>query len=77
MGGAGGAEAEVDVGFSCQVRAAQKQLRLTVSVDPAVPEELHGDPNRIQQCLLNLGNRMLNPKPQTPNPEGERTRGRY
>ena len=53
---------EVNVGFSCQVRVAQKQLRLTVSVDPAVPEELQGDPNRIQQCLLNLGNPDAQPQ---------------
>ena len=63
MGGAGGewkvAEVEVNVGFSCQVRVAQKQLSLTFSVDPAVPEELRGDSSRIQQCLLNLGTRIL------------------
>ena len=49
----------MNVGFSYQVRVAQKQLSLTFSVDPAVPEELYGDPNRIQQCLLNLGTRIL------------------
>ena len=48
-------ESGVYVVFSCQVRVAQKQLSLTFSVDPAVPEGLYGDPNRIQQCLLNLG----------------------
>ena len=52
----------MNVGFSCQVKVRQKQLRFTFSVDPAVPEELYGDPNRIQQCLLNLGNPDAQPQ---------------
>lgn len=37
-----------------QVRAAQKQLVLNWEVASGVPEGLLGDPNRLQQCILNL-----------------------
>jgi signal transduction histidine kinase/DNA-binding NarL/FixJ family response regulator len=35
-------------------RAAAKQLALSVSIDPALPKFLHGDPTRLRQILLNL-----------------------
>lgn len=35
-------------------RAAEKGLELAVELDPAVPEMLVGDPNRVRQVLTNL-----------------------
>jgi osomolarity two-component system sensor histidine kinase NIK1 len=37
-----------------QVRANQKQLKLSWEVDQNVPEHLVGDAGRLQQCLINL-----------------------
>ena len=37
-----------------EVRARQKGLRLRVSLDPAIPKRLRGDPHRLRQVLLNL-----------------------
>ncbi len=39
---------------SLSARAEAKKLGLAASVHPAVPQELHGDPNRLQQVLVNL-----------------------
>ncbi len=36
------------------VRAAEKGLRLDVSLDPSLPQIVQGDPNRLRQVLLNL-----------------------
>src|SRR5262249_57844370 len=36
------------------VQARAKGLALTCHVDPAVPEALVGDPNRLRQILVNL-----------------------
>jgi PAS domain S-box-containing protein len=36
------------------VRAVEKQLSLVWAVDPAVPNDLIGDPTRVRQVLLNL-----------------------
>ena len=35
-------------------RAAEKGLALVATVDPALPEFLHGDPARVEQIILNL-----------------------
>jgi two-component system sensor histidine kinase/response regulator len=37
------------------VQAHAKGLELTVSIDPAVPAYVRGDPGRLRQILLNLG----------------------
>jgi signal transduction histidine kinase/CheY-like chemotaxis protein len=37
------------------LQAHAKQLELTVSIDPRVPERVRGDPGRLRQVLLNLG----------------------
>jgi signal transduction histidine kinase/HPt (histidine-containing phosphotransfer) domain-containing protein/ActR/RegA family two-component response regulator len=37
------------------VKAGEKNLTLTCSVDDQVPDVLHGDPVRLRQILLNLG----------------------
>ena len=35
-------------------RASRKGLRLTMEIDPAIPAQLHGDPLRLGQVLLNF-----------------------
>lgn len=45
---------DVQVPF-LQVRANQKQLKVSWAVDENVPEHLMGDAGRLQQCLINLG----------------------
>lgn len=41
------------------VKAQDKKLLVTHSVDEAIPAGLRGDPNRLQQILLNLGNNAV------------------
>ena len=41
------------------VQAAAKQVELMVNVDPAVPERIIGDPQRLRQILLNLGSNAV------------------
>ncbi|MGH8174716.1 MAG: two-component regulator propeller domain-containing protein [Steroidobacter sp.] len=43
-----------DVAALIAFQAASKQLELIVNVDPALPERVLGDPQRLRQCLLNL-----------------------
>ena len=40
---------------SLQVRAAQKDLDFMWEVESDVPQELVGDPSRLQQIVINLG----------------------
>ena len=42
-----------------QMQAAQKNLMLTLDIDPAIPPWLRGDPLRLGQVLLNLSNNAL------------------
>jgi signal transduction histidine kinase/DNA-binding NarL/FixJ family response regulator len=41
------------------VRAQDKLLRLNCSIGDEVPSRLRGDPNRLRQILLNLGNNAI------------------
>jgi two-component system sensor histidine kinase/response regulator len=43
-----------DVGTLLGLQAASKHLDLIVNVRPDVPDRVHGDPQRIRQCLINL-----------------------
>jgi PAS domain S-box-containing protein len=43
-----------DVGSMMALQAAAKNLELIVDVDVNVPARVHGDPQRIRQCLINL-----------------------
>jgi two-component system, sensor histidine kinase and response regulator len=43
-----------DVGTLLGLQAAAKHLELIVNVRPDVPDRVHGDPQRIRQCLINL-----------------------
>jgi len=43
-----------DVATMLAFQAAQKNVELIVDIQPGVPEFVHGDPQRIRQCLLNL-----------------------
>lgn len=44
-----------DVGRLLAIQAHAKGLELTLSVDPALPELVTGDPARLRQILVNLG----------------------
>src|SRR5690606_4073064 len=44
-----------DVGRVLALQAHRKGLELAVNIDPALPDAVKGDPNRIRQILLNLG----------------------
>ena len=48
-----------DVVNIIQVKATQKNLILNVNVDPATPENLHGDEMRIQQIMINMLNNAV------------------
>ena len=41
------------------MRAREKGLELTLSVDPALPSRVNGDPARLRQVLLNLGSNAV------------------
>ncbi|BBN83205.1 hypothetical protein PA25_31900 [Pseudoalteromonas sp. A25] len=41
------------------VKAQEKGLKMSVSLDPQIPEQLYGDPLRISQVLLNLGSNAI------------------
>ena len=43
-----------DVGSTLAFQAAAKGLELIVNVQPSVPAQVIGDPQRIRQCLINL-----------------------
>ena len=43
-----------DIGMAMAVHAAAKDLELIVNVDPAVPDRVLGDPQRLRQVLTNL-----------------------
>lgn len=43
-----------DVASTLAFQAAEKKLELIIDVDPAVPERVAGDPQRLRQCLINL-----------------------
>ena len=44
-----------DVGRVLALQAHRKGLELALNIDPALPDAVKGDPNRIRQILLNLG----------------------
>ena len=44
-----------DVGRVLALQAHSKGLELALNIDPALPDAVKGDPNRIRQILLNLG----------------------
>jgi PAS domain S-box-containing protein len=44
-----------DVGRVLALQAHRKGLELALNIDPALPDSVKGDPNRIRQILLNLG----------------------
>jgi two-component system sensor histidine kinase/response regulator len=43
-----------EVGSAMQFQAAEKKLKLSLTVAPDVPPRVMGDPQRIRQCLINL-----------------------
>ena len=43
-----------DVGSMMALQAASKGLELIVDIHPDVPARVHGDPQRVRQCLINL-----------------------
>jgi signal transduction histidine kinase len=63
-------------------RAEQKGVLMTVEIDPAVPQTILGDPLRLRQILINLGNNAVKFTDQgsihvtvrlQPHPDGEQT----
>jgi signal transduction histidine kinase len=48
-----------DVSHSLALGAQKKGVELVCAVDPALPEVIYGDPARIRQILLNLGNNAV------------------
>ena len=48
-----------DTAHLLAIQAHAKGLELIISVDPLVPERLVGDPGRVRQVLLNLGNNAI------------------
>jgi len=48
-----------DAALLLAVQAHAKGLELITSVDPSLPERLVGDPGRLRQVLLNLGNNAI------------------
>jgi len=43
-----------NIGSAMAFQAASKGLELIVNVHPEVPDRVHGDPQRLRQCLINL-----------------------
>ncbi|MBC7982518.1 MAG: response regulator, partial [Candidatus Obscuribacterales bacterium] len=43
-----------DVGATMAFQAAARGLELVVNVHPDIPDRVHGDPQRLRQCLINL-----------------------
>nr|WP_246239957.1 two-component regulator propeller domain-containing protein [Pseudoalteromonas caenipelagi] len=41
------------------IKAQEKDLKISVSIDPHIPHQLCGDPLRISQVLLNLGSNAI------------------
>ena len=48
-----------DVSHSLALGAQKKGVELVCALDPALPEVIYGDPARIRQILLNLGNNAV------------------
>jgi PAS domain S-box-containing protein len=48
-----------DVGRMLALHAHRKGLELALNIDPSLPDSVKGDPNRIRQILLNLGNNAV------------------
>jgi signal transduction histidine kinase/CheY-like chemotaxis protein/HPt (histidine-containing phosphotransfer) domain-containing protein/streptogramin lyase len=48
-----------DVAHLLAIQAEAKGLELIVSIDPLLPEWVMGDPGRMRQILLNLGNNAI------------------
>jgi signal transduction histidine kinase/ligand-binding sensor domain-containing protein/DNA-binding response OmpR family regulator len=48
-----------DAAHLLAIQAHAKGLELITSVDPSLPERLVGDPGRLRQVLLNLGNNAI------------------
>jgi len=42
-----------------ELRAAEKSLPVRLWVDPELPDEFYGDPDRLRQVLLNLGHNAI------------------
>jgi signal transduction histidine kinase/ligand-binding sensor domain-containing protein/DNA-binding response OmpR family regulator/HPt (histidine-containing phosphotransfer) domain-containing protein len=48
-----------DVAHLLAIQAEAKGLELIVNIDPLLPERVVGDPGRVRQILLNLGNNAI------------------
>ena len=48
-----------DIAEILAIRSREKRLDITCLIDPAVPGHLRGDPCRLRQILLNLGNNAV------------------
>ncbi len=48
-----------DVRQTLQPRADQKQIALTTELDPTLPRRVIGDPQRLEQIILNLGSNAI------------------
>ncbi len=48
-----------DVAHLLAIQAEAKGLELIVSIDPLLPDWVKGDPGRVRQILLNLGNNAI------------------
>ncbi|HEY8509637.1 MAG TPA: response regulator, partial [Steroidobacteraceae bacterium] len=48
-----------DVGVEMAAQAAAKNLEFIVNVDPAVPDRMLGDPQRLRQVLMNLASNAV------------------
>jgi signal transduction histidine kinase/DNA-binding NarL/FixJ family response regulator len=48
-----------EVASTMRVRAAEKKLRLEVTLDGKIPERIHSDPTRLRQILINLAGNAI------------------